>query len=204
MFYLMYIIFVIPVLLFLPTKIIGRKNIRQLKSNFIVCCNHTSNWDAIILQGRLPRRYIMLGKAELFKNKLLGWFLRSLGAYPVRRGENDIESVRHILRGLKDGKNLLIFPQGTRVKESEYLEIKNGTAMFALKSQKPIVPCIFVKDTKLFRPNVLIVGKPYNLSEMEEFKDKKITKELLDSASEIIVNKMLELKTNYLEDKNVK
>ena len=198
MFYLVFIIFILPVLLFLPTKVVGKRNIRKMKTNFILTCNHTSNWDVIIMQANLPKRYFVLAKKQLFKNKLFGAYLRSLNAIPVDRGNNDIESVKEVLRRLKKGKNLLIFPQGTRVKQNEYMEIKNGTAMFALKTHTPIIPCMFVKNTKIFTRNVLLVGEPYNLSEMPKFKDKKIDKDLLNEASDIIVDKMMELKENYM------
>ena len=200
MYYLAFIIFIIPILLLLPTKIIGKKNVPR-KTNFIFTCNHQSNWDSIIIEARIHRKFFILGKAELFKNKLLGLFLRSLHAYPVHRGSNDIQSVKYALRNLNEGKrSLLIFPQGTRVMDSDYVEVKNGTAMFALKTHKDIVPAVFVKRNRIFRRNVLIIGKPYNLSSMEEFKDKKIDKDILNKASGIIADNITQLRENYIKE----
>ena len=188
-----------------PMKIIGKKNLPK-KGNFILTCNHASNWDPVIIYARLPRKYFTMAKVELYKNKLFGSFLKAFHAFPVKRGGNDIESVKYTLKTLKQGKRtLLIFPEGTRAKSDDYEELKNGTAMFALKTSKPIVPVTFVKKNKLFRRNVMIIGKPYVLNDMEEFKDKHVTKDLLNSASEIIGNKMKELRDNYLkEQENVK
>ena len=151
-----------------PMKIIGKKNLPK-KGNFILTCNHASNWDPVIIYARLPRKYFTMAKAELYKNKFFGLFLKALHAFPVKRGGNDIESVKYTLKTLRQGKRtLLIFPEGTRAKSDDYEELKNGTAMFALKTAKPIVPVIFVKKNKLFRRNVMIIGEPYVLNNMEE------------------------------------
>lgn len=94
-----------------------------------------------------------LAKYELFTNPVAGWFLHKMGAIPVRRGEADIESVKQVLRVLKDGKQLLIFPEGTRNKEGtqQMAEFKTGTARFAIKAKVPIVPMIYYQSPKAFR-----------------------------------------------------
>ena len=200
LYFILLVICFLPMVIIVPLKIIGKKNLPK-KGNFILTSNHASNWDPVIIYARLPRKYFTMAKAELYKNKLFGAFLKAFHAFPVKRGGNDIESVKYTLRTLKQGKRtLLIFPEGTRAKSDDYEELKNGTAMFALKTAKPIVPVTFVRKNKLFRRNVMIIGKPYVLSEMEDFKDKPVTKELLNSASEIIGNKMKELKDNYLKE----
>lgn len=108
-----------------------------------------------------------LAKYELFTNPVAGWFLHKMGAIPVRRGEADIESVKQVLRVLKDGKQLLIFPEGTRNKEGtqQMAEFKTGTARFAIKSKVPIVPMIYYQSPKAFRKNWLYVGEPFTLEE---------------------------------------
>lgn len=90
-----------------------------------------------------------------------------MGAIPVRRGEADIESVKQVLKVLKDGKQLLIFPEGTRNKEDtqEMAEFKTGTARFAIKTKVPVVPMIYYHSPKAFRKNWLYVGEPFTLEE---------------------------------------
>ena len=124
-----------------------------------------------------------MAKTELFKNKLFGWILKKLGAYPVNRGGNDIQAVKNTLGYLKDNKQLVIFPEGTRVKENESVDLKNGVSMFALKTNCCVVPMIFRKTTKIFKFNTLLIGKPFKFSEMEEFKD---VKEILFSTKFVI------------------
>ncbi len=137
-----------------------------------------------------------MAKHTLFNNKLIGWFLTKMGAYPVKRNSSDLNAVKKTIRQLNNEQAVCIFPEGQRIKfkTEDDDDIKNGVAMFALKTNSPIVPTYFVKKTTLFRFNKLLIGKPFNLSEMDEFKGKKINKELLDSASLFITEQMISLK----------
>ena len=140
-------------------------------------------------------------KAELFKNKFVGSFFKSLGMYPINRQQADLKAVKHTLNLLKKEKAVCIFPEGTRIENTEMNEAKNGVAMFALKTKSPIVPSLFVKKPGIFRFNTYLIGEPFILSDMEQFKDKPINKETLAQATDIITEKMRELKENYLNKK---
>ncbi len=150
-----------------PTKVIGAENAKKVKGALFTC-NHYSKMDSMIPYFVLFKKEAhALAKYELFTNPVAGWFLHKMGAIPVRRGEADIESVKQVLRVLKDGKQLLIFPEGTRNKEGtqQMAEFKTGTARFAIKSKVPIVPMIYYQSPKAFRKNWLYVGEPFTLEE---------------------------------------
>lgn len=186
--------------LFMPIRIIGKKYLKKVKKDAaIYACNHQTLNDPIILKSRCPRLKCV-AKSSLFKNKFSNWILRNLGAYPVNRGGNDIEFVKTTLRHLKDNQKVLIFPEGTRVKEGEEVDYKNGVAMFALKTDCNILPMVFRKKTTCFRFNTLVVGKPFKFSDYEEFKDVKANKEVLDKATEILLDKMKYLKTVNIKE----
>ncbi len=198
-FYIILIIAFIPCCLIFPTKLVGKKNLPK-KGKVILACNHQSNCDAPILIYKLSKRRIyFMAKEELFKNKFFGWFLKKMGAFSVKRGANDINAIKTTLTHLKKGHAVCLFPEGSRLVSSEKNELKNGTAMMALKTASPIVPTYFIKKTKPFTKNILVLGKPFVLNEMEMFKDKKIDKELLDEASKIISQKMFECRNEYFE-----
>ena len=145
-----------------------------------------------------------MAKSEMFENKFAGSFYKALGLYPVNRGKNDIQAVKKTLSLLKNEKALCIFPEGTRRDSEEVSDAKHGVALFALKTKSPIVPACIVKKPKLFRLNTLIIGDAFNLSEMEEFKDKPAGKEVLERATEVITSKMNALKEDYLNKKKKK
>lgn len=199
-FWISWLLLAFWVFILLPTRIIGKGYIKSVKkSSAITSCNHQSLGDPIILKARVNTAYKLMAKDSLFNKKIVGWYLTKLGAYPVKRGENDIGVVRKTLGYLKNNKHLVIFPEGTRSKTEEMSELKNGLVMFALKSDCYVIPAIFRKKPRLFVLNTLLIGKPFKFSDMEEFKDKKIDKELISKANEVLSNKM-----NYLKDVNIK
>lgn len=197
LFWIIKIIFFIPLLIVYPVKIIGRRNIPKT-GKLIFCPNHQTLNDPIIIGLKIHRRrFRFMGKSPLFEKKINNWFLRKMGAYPVHTSSSDIVAVKNTLKFLKNEEAVCIFPEGARLKSSESNELKNGVSMFALKSKSPIVPAYFVKKTMAFVPNTLIIGKPINFSEMEEFKGKKIDKELLELASKKLSKEIHKLKMNY-------
>lgn len=171
-----------------PTKVIGAENAKKVKGALFTC-NHYSKMDSLIPYFVLFKKEAhALAKYELFTNPVAGWFLHKMGAIPVRRGEADIESVKQVLRVLKDGKQLLIFPEGTRNKEGtqHMAEFKTGTARFAIKAKVPVVPMIYYQSPKAFRKNWLYVGEPFSL---EEFYGARTIDEN-HAATEVIKEKM--------------
>ena len=171
-----------------PTKVIGAENVKKVKGALFTC-NHYSKMDSMIPYFVLFKKEAhALAKYELFTNPVAGWFLHKMGAIPVRRGEADIEAVKQVLRVLKDGKQLLIFPEGTRNKEGtqQMAEFKTGTARFAIKAKVPVVPMIYYQCPKSFRKHWLYVGEPFSL---EEFYGARTIDEN-HAATEVIKEKM--------------
>ena len=202
MFYWICWIIAVPfVFLLFPLRIMGRKYFKITKGQSkIVCANHQTNNDAVILKARVVPNAKIMAKKSLFKCKLGGLILKKYGAYPVDRGGNDIQAIKITLRILKDGKQILLFPEGTRVKNAESVEVKNGLVLFALKTDAYIVPSIFRKVTLPFVFNKLLIGKPFRLSDYEDFKEAKTDKETLNKASKIVEEKIEYLKTVNIKD----
>ncbi len=142
---------------------------RLPKSGALLCPNHSSNWDPILIALKLPKNYRLhiMGKEELFKNPLLGWLLRKVGAFPVSRGNNDINTVRTAMQAIKDGDNLLIFPEGTVVRNGlGYVDglpahAKAGVAMIGVRTGAVLVPVFVDGEKKLFHRTRIIFGEPY-------------------------------------------
>jgi 1-acyl-sn-glycerol-3-phosphate acyltransferase len=106
--------------------------------------NHTSYLDPVAIGNVSPRRVVFMGKAELFKTKILNWLLRGVDGFPVKRGEADMSAVKAALGFLKSGRVVCIFPEGTRQNSEEELgQPESGAATFAMKTGCPVVP-VFV------------------------------------------------------------
>ena len=173
--------------IFMPTKVVGKKYLKQIKGKgMLFSCNHQSMNDPILLKIKVNHKFKFIAKAELFKNKFSKKVLESLGAYPINRGESDIQAIKKTIQYLRDNKQIVIFPEGTRVKNGEGAEYKNGLAMRALKTDCYVVPAVFRKKTKMFVRNTLVIGKPFKFSDIDRFKDVKVNKDVLNEASEYL------------------
>ncbi len=202
MFYwLCWLLIFLPLRIFWPLKIVGKKNIPK-KQKVILACNHSSNLDPVLIDSHFIKRPYILAKHTLFKNKFFGAILKSWGAIPVNRENVEMSTIKTVLNVLKKEKMLLIFPQGRREKDLADMQgAKNGLALFALKTNSPIVPMWYVNKPKLFRRNTLLIGKPFYL---EGFEGQKLTQDVLTSASNIVIQKMFELRDEYLKQQEDK
>ena len=125
------------------------------------------------------RNLSFLAKKELFENKFLKLLITALGAIPVDRGSADIAAIRASMQALKDGKCLLIFPQGTRSKDNTPTPMLNGASMIALRGGVPVIPCYIDGPYKLFRRIAIRFGKPIDFSDF----GRKCDKDTLDAAT---------------------
>lgn len=100
----------------------------------ILCANHLSVWDPVILAicYRKPIRF--MGKKELFRSPIMRAFFNRLGVIEVDRQNVDLKAMKTAMRVLKEGQNLGIFPEGTRVKKIEESNMKDGIAMIAFRT----------------------------------------------------------------------
>lgn len=161
-------IFFIPVCLIMPTKVIGKENLKK-EGRVILACNHMTMLDPVLLIAHTKRKINFIGKKEIFKNKFARWFFRKMGAIEIDRENLDLATIKQIIKVLKDEKVLGIFPEGTRNKTDELLlPFKDGTTMFAERTDSPIIPIIIAKKPKLFRSNKIIIGSPMKMEKGNE------------------------------------
>ncbi|MCR3955762.1 MAG: 1-acyl-sn-glycerol-3-phosphate acyltransferase [Gudongella sp.] len=140
-------------------KIEGKQNIPG-DGRLVLCSNHKSNWDPMIIAAMFPRKISWMGKKELFQSKFLRVPLKWLGVFPVDRQVADLSAVKTALRILKSEKVLGIFPEGTRVKEYNPENAKAGVALLAMKSKAPVLPVYIEGTYKLFSRLDIIIGEP--------------------------------------------
>ena len=142
-------------------RVEGKDNI-PLDGRLVLCANHHSNWDPLVIAAFFNRKISWMGKKELFKNKFFNMFLNWLLVFPVDREVTDIGAVKKALRVLKAEKVLGIFPEGARVKEFNPENAKAGVALLALKSNSPVIPVYIKSSYKLFSKVYIYIGKPIN------------------------------------------
>ena len=162
-------LFVFPIYKFVfQGHLIGRENIPQTDS-FIMVSNHGSLMDPPLLGHALGRNISFMAKAELFKIPFLGYIIKACGAYPVKRGIADKNTIKTACKKLSDDNSIGIFIDGTRQKNGRVNKPKQGAALLAFKNQKLLLPVAIVNSHRLIRFRCFIplfskivikVGKP--------------------------------------------
>ncbi|HNX26984.1 MAG TPA: lysophospholipid acyltransferase family protein [Phycisphaerae bacterium] len=108
----------------------------------IYMCNHQSFFDPMLASCALVRPGNYMARESLFKHFGFGNFIRTLNAFPVKRGTADVGALKEAMRRLKDGKTVVIFPEGTRTKNGCIGEFLPGVAMLAQRSADWVVPVV--------------------------------------------------------------
>lgn len=163
----------------------GIENIPD-EGGVLLCSNHVSLFDPPSVGIALERKVHFMAKMELFKIPVLGWLIRELGAFPVKRGGVSKESIKNSLKILREGKVMGIFPEGSRHSEGAG---KKGAASFALRTEATVVPAAIIGNYKLFRKTIVVYGKPIDISRFQENPETAV-----DLLTEEIMSKIQELK----------
>jgi len=112
------------------------------RERVLLCPNHASNLDPVLIAVSLPVNYRchFMGKEELFRNPILNWVFRKVGGFPVSRGNTDVQAIKTAIQILKSGDNLLIFPEGTVIRngightDGLPAHAKSGVAMIGIRT----------------------------------------------------------------------
>src|SRR3954454_14772423 len=119
----------------------GREHGR-VRGGLIVAANHRSFLDPFVIGRTLPWRRPMnyVAKVELFERRWQGWILSRLGAFPIRRGESDVDSVETARMVVERGGTVCIFPEGTRIRTGSLAAPRRGVGHLALQTGAPVIP----------------------------------------------------------------
>ena len=152
----------------------GRENL-PTSGGFVLAANHVSNFDPWPLGIALyPQRELrFMAKSELY-NPVLGPLLNAAGAFPVRRGEADVEAMATAIALAGRGEVIAMFPEGTRrskgLRKKYEARPRAGAARIALEAGVPLVPAAISGTDRLLRFGKLKVafGPPIPLDDLEE------------------------------------
>jgi 1-acyl-sn-glycerol-3-phosphate acyltransferase len=155
------------------THLICRYRVRGLeyvpkKGPLIIIANHLSWYDPILIGVVLPRRVWFFTKIEIFRWPIVGFLCRLTGQIPVDRGAHDRTAIEKGLVLLREGKAVMIFPEGTVERQERMIPAHTGTAMLAIRTGAAVLPIAHYGTRRILRsfriwfPRVYIgIGKPY-------------------------------------------
>ncbi len=177
-------------------KVTGKENLNKLEgSRYILCPNHIHVCDPVFLAIQRPfrKKFLIMAKMELFKTPIGNWFFRSVGVIPVDRGRGDMKVIEDAQNELRNGRPMLIFPEGTRSKTGELLPLKSGALVIAAATDATILPCHISYGGgkfKVFGRVNIIYGEPITPEMMAlDMKDKST----LRNAKKLLQQKLIEL-----------
>ncbi len=148
-------------------KVSGLEHVPE-RGPLLVAGNHVSNLDGPVLAVAIgPKRFLRgLGKIELYRVPVLGWYLKNAGTIPVERGKGDVGAMRAAIELLRGGGALGLFPEGTRSKTGKPGRPKAGVGFLAAMSGAPVLPARIVGTDRFpkTRPLEVRFGPPLRFS----------------------------------------
>lgn len=128
---------------------------------YIFMSNHQSLCDIPILISLINGGAYFVAKHELRKIPIFGWYMAAVGMIFVKRGSGDeaIKSMKKAGKLIKNGKSVIIFPEGTRTYDGSIKEFKKGGFHLALEAEVPVVP-ISIKGANAVIPYSWLDGRP--------------------------------------------
>jgi len=135
-------------------EINGADNI-PVTGSFILASNHASYFDPPALGCKLPRNLHYFARDSLFFWPL-GLLIRNLNSIPVNRSQLDIATLKRVLKVLKSGDPLLVFPEGTRSPDGKLGVGKKGIGLLMAKSQSDVLPAKVVGGFQVLGKGMLI------------------------------------------------
>lgn len=174
-------------------RVVGRENIPK-DSRLIICSNHFSMSDPVWIVlamrcGYVPR---IMAKKEAKSYPVLGSIIEKLGVIFIDRGAADVHAIKEGFRCLRNEQQLLIFPEGTRVRDLKDSAPKRGAIMLAARTQTPVLPVYVSRKRFWLSPMTIIFGEPYELT----FEGRKASDEDLERESVALMKKIYEMGEN--------
>lgn len=194
-------ILAVPILkLIYRVEVINAKNsYLEINNGLILCSNHLSSLDPIIMCAYFPRPIYFISKIELFQNRFLRSFFGFFNSFPINRYGFGRNSINNAVKVLKHGNVLGIFPEGTRSGSGDIGEARKGIGFISYLSNAPILPMAIYNSKKVSREKKnksmflkikIIFGETINT---EHIISKYPKKEAVEKISDTVMNNIKDL-----------
>ncbi len=174
----------------------GRDNVPR-QGPLLIVANHLNLADPPLLCVSFGRKVIFMAKKELFRFRVIGYFIHGFGSFPVHRGQLDREALRQADKVLAQGLALVMFPEGMRSRSGQLRPAFPGSALIAMHCGVPLLPVGITGTEKikgvawlLRRPQITVnIGRPFYLPPVSS----RLTKAELAERTNLIMEHIAEL-----------
>ena len=135
------------------------------EGGIIIAANHASLLDPPLIGSHVPRQMVFFARKTLWQGSFISWWLNIVGTIPVDRDSGaDVAAIKRVLTALRNGKALIVFPEGTRTRTGALQRPKAGVGLLACRSGVPVVPArIFGSFEACGRNGPLRLGTPVSV-----------------------------------------
>jgi 1-acyl-sn-glycerol-3-phosphate acyltransferase len=102
--------------------------------------NHQSYLDPLLIGLAVRRHLSYLARKTLFNNPIFAWLIRTLQAVPIDQEGSGIEGLRMIIKLLKAGKAVVMFPEGGRTADGRIMPLQPGVQLLIKRTLAPVIP----------------------------------------------------------------
>jgi len=157
------------------------------EGGMLVVSNHQSYLDPILAAAPILRPFNPMARDSLFRNKLFAAFISYLYAFPVKRASADLKAVKDAISRLRQGRIVLMFPEGTRTRDGSIGSLHSGTILIARRARVPILPMVidgayecWPKGQRLpnFSQVRIMYGQPISVKELRQTRPEEMAKRL--------------------------
>lgn len=164
----------------------GRENLIE-DGPAILASNHSSYLDPPLVGVCCRKDVYFLARKSLFERPVIGPLIAQLNTVPVDRDRGDVGAVRAMIKLLKSGNRVLVFPEGTRSKDGNLQPARAGVGLLIAKSLAPVVPVrVFGSYAALprsggirFVPITVVIGKPLFFTKQDLGTDERAAYQVL-------------------------
>lgn len=175
----------------------GLENIPEKGTRYIVAINHTCALDPVYVAvpKQVPALHFM-AKVELFANPIVGWFIKHMYGFPVKRGKGDNSAIEYGEKIIEEGHVMAICPEGKRIKDKNGVpqRAKAGVAVIAKATNAAVLPVAICCDgpIKAGKKVTVSYGKLITPSEMG-FDDENFGPRDIRNAANMVMDKITAL-----------
>jgi len=181
-------------------SVYGRNRIPKERKGMLIAANHASFIDPPAVGTSFFFPIWFLARTTLFNNKVFGWLIAQVNSVPISRERLDLKTIRTVKQICREGKSVLIFPEGTRSKDGNLQKGLAGIGVFVDKIDADVLPVYvdnsfnaFSKNSKWPKPVKVRVniGEPIRV---EKWKHLEKSKEKYQIIADDIMKEITKLK----------